>query len=172
MLLPYGSTWRYHDRGTDPGRGWPTPAFDDRAWSAGAAKLGYGGDGEVTVLSYGDDERHKHAAAYFRTTFVVDREMAARAKGGVLVARMIHDDGAALYLNGVELVRTGLSPHATHRDWALQVVQRGRGELKGQVFRLPAKALQPGKNVLAAEVHQADPTSSDLAFELELALEP
>jgi hypothetical protein len=171
VVLPFGSTWRYHDLGTDPGRRWREPTFDDRKWKSGPAKLGYGEDGEVTVLSYGPDAQKKYAAAYFRTTFNVEPKLVPLLKDGVLIARMIHDDGAALYLNGVEILRTGLPPRATHRDWALQVVQRGRGELMGQVFRLPTKALKRGKNVLAAEVHQADPTSSDLAFELELSLQ-
>ena len=36
-------------------------------------------------------------------------------------------------------------------------------------FSVPAAALRPGRNVLAVEVHQNSPTSSDLGFDLELS---
>src|SRR4029079_5537770 len=52
-LLHAGATWRYLDTGVDPGPNWITPEFDDRGWPSGAARLGYGGDGEVTTISFG-----------------------------------------------------------------------------------------------------------------------
>jgi hypothetical protein len=40
-LLPSGAVWRYLDTGVDPGEGWRGATFDDSAWPAGSAQIGY-----------------------------------------------------------------------------------------------------------------------------------
>ena len=50
-FIPLGAAWSYLDDGSDQGTAWRDPAFDDSSWSSGPAKLGYGGNGEVTVIS-------------------------------------------------------------------------------------------------------------------------
>ena len=43
-LIPFGSTWKYLDDGSDLGTAWREPGFDDSSWSEGPAQLGYGED--------------------------------------------------------------------------------------------------------------------------------
>jgi len=81
-----------------------------------------------------------------------------------LVANVLIDDGAAVYLNGQELVRVGLNPGATGTDWAARTV----GDASVETFSVPAGALVVGSNLLAAELHQVNATSSDITFGLEL----
>jgi len=81
-----------------------------------------------------------------------------------LVANVLIDDGAAVYLNGQELVRVGLNPGATGTDWAARTV----GDATVETFSVPAGALVVGSNLLAAELHQVNATSSDITFGLEL----
>src|SRR2546425_335115 len=72
-LVPRGSTWKYLDNGSDQGVAWQAPAFNDTAWAAGPARLGYGDTGEpnqqVTTVSYGPDATHKYITTYFRLSF-------------------------------------------------------------------------------------------------------
>ena len=43
----------YHDKGTDSGDTWMETNFDDSSWEQGPTQLGYGNDGEKTVLDQG-----------------------------------------------------------------------------------------------------------------------
>jgi hypothetical protein len=49
-LVPAGSTWHYRDDGSDQGTAWRASAFNDAAWTAGPAQLGYGDGDEATAV--------------------------------------------------------------------------------------------------------------------------
>src|SRR5688500_15144606 len=103
-LVPAGSTWRYLDNGSDQGTAWYAPSFNDAAWKAGAAKLGYGGDGEVTRVGFGADASRKHITTYFRTSFNV----ADPAQYTALTLNLLRDDGAVVFLNGKRVVKSNM----------------------------------------------------------------
>lgn len=71
-LIPAGSNWRHLDDGTDQDTLWAEVEFDDMAWSAGPAQLGYGDDDEATVVSFGPDPAHKFPTTYFKRVFTID----------------------------------------------------------------------------------------------------
>jgi hypothetical protein len=100
-LVAAGSVWRYLDDGSNQGTAWRARGFDDRSWRTGAAPLGYG-DPVTTVVGFGSRANRKHVTTYFRRTFA--------ASGGStrLVLRLRRDDGAVVYLNGVEVARSNM----------------------------------------------------------------
>ena len=57
---------RYYD-GIDVDDDWNAPGYNDSSWGQGPAPLGYGDDGESTVIGFGGNESDKHITAYFRT---------------------------------------------------------------------------------------------------------
>lgn len=98
--------------------------------------------------------------ATFRTTFAFDADPAAATLSVVCHV----DDGVALYLNGVEVLRENL-PAGTLRASTL-----ASGEDDVPVYaELPTDALQRGLNVLSAEVHQATADDDDLTFGCSLS---
>ena len=101
VLLPPGAVWRYDDSGKDLGVAWRQADFDDAAWAQGPAPLGYGQD-VSTQISYGPNEQQKHLATSFRTTFEVPDGTAG------IELRMRRDDGAVVYINGSEVLRSGM----------------------------------------------------------------
>lgn len=103
-LVAAGSTWRYLDDGSDQGTAWRAAAFDDSGWAEGAAELGYGDSDEATVVSYGGNASAKHTTTYFRIEF----EAAGVAGFTRADLALLRDDGAAVYLNGVEVYRSNL----------------------------------------------------------------
>jgi hypothetical protein len=165
LLIPSNSVWRYHDKGLNLGTAWRSPNYNDQAWSNGVAKLGYGGDGEVTTLNYGPDGNNKYPTYYFRHAMVVDRT----ADYTDLTARLIRDDGAIVYLNGVEVWRDNL-PAGTvlYTTWATNAVS-GADENLWFTNSLDPALLGDGTNVVAVEVHQQSATSSDVGFNFQLA---
>jgi WD40 repeat protein len=162
-LVRFGSEWRYLDTGVDQGVIWHDADFDDSAWPAAHARFGYGDSGAVTTVGYGSNSRDKFITTYFRKTFDVSDPEQIKS----LVVGLIRDDGAAIYLNGHEIVRDNLRPDARFTTLASGIVN-DRAETSRLYFGVDRKLLVKGRNRLAVEVHQASKTSSDLAFDLEL----
>jgi len=160
-LVPAGALWRYLDTGVPQADEWRAPEFDDSAWPEGRAELGYGDDDERTPISGGPADR-RHTTAYFRARFGVGQP--ALYTG--LTLRLLRDDGAAVYLNGQRVVRSNLSAEEIVFDTFAD--DRTDAEDEFLIYTVDLAHLRAGENVLAVEVHQADLTSSDLSFDLEL----
>ncbi|MBT5691351.1 MAG: cadherin-like domain-containing protein [Opitutae bacterium] len=154
--------WKYRDESAAPDPKWQTPGFNDSSWKSGPAELGYGDNDEKTNLDYGDDAKNKTPSYYFRKTFSLP-EGAQPLSANILFKR---DDAAALYINGAEFHRdNNLAKVAGHNDYANGNVQNENTYVQAN---LDPALLLAGNNLLAAEVHQGNATSSDLSFDLEL----
>ena len=164
VLVPLNSTWSYLDDGSDLGTTWRANTFDDAAWGSGPAELGYGDGDENTTVSFGPDENAKFPTTYFRMRFNV----ADPGLFSTLLLAVQHDDGAAVYLNETEVSRTNLAPGADAGQFATGTMP---SFLESNLFThtLSPGLLVAGTNVLAVEVHQAGPASSDLGFNLAMA---
>ena len=165
VLIPSGSPWRYLDDGSDQGGGWTDTDFDDSGWRSGPAELGYGDHNEKTVLSFGPNPQKKFITTYFRCSFPVPNAGEVEK----LSMRILHDDGVVVYLNGREIHRGNMPDgpvgFATGANHAVFGAEEG---VTNEVF-VPAAGLVAGRNVLAVEIHQAHPKSSDISFDMELA---
>ncbi len=164
-LISFGDVWKYLDDGSDQGTAWTARGFDDRLWSAGPARLGYGGDGEITTISFGPNANQRHVTTYFRRTFTV----ADPAAFSGLLLRLVRDDGAVVYLNGVEVFRNNLLSGIVNWNSLASVSIDGVPEFAPLEVRLGTGNLVPGTNVLAVEIHQASISNADLGFDLSLA---
>ncbi len=163
-LIDLGSSWRYLDDGSDQGAAWKESGFDDNGWASGPARLGYGGDGEVTLLSYGPDPDDKHITAYFRHTFPAVDPDAYEA----FALEIVRDDGAVVYLNGTEVFRTNMPSGAI--DFRTRAASTVSGSVEDALHLtgIDPALLQAGDNVVAVELHQRSSTSSDTGFDLRL----
>ncbi len=160
------ATWKYDDTGVDRGTAWRAPAYNDAAWSSGPGMLGYGNGGEGTVISYGGDEDNKRTTAYFRRKFTVTDPNAFTE----VRLRVNRDDAVMVYLNGTKVFQDNFSSsvnetNITYATTANDAVEPGTYLQQNGISR---SLLVAGDNWLCAEVHQVEPTSSDLAFDAEL----
>ena len=160
-LIPWGSSWKYLDNGSNQGTVWRSSSFDDTSWKSGLAELGYA-DSPVTVLNYGPDPNNKYITYYFRKQ--VNFTSPSSYLGIILNIR--RDDGAVVYLNGVEMYRSNL-PTGTIINTTLAVNAVDDGATT-QTAVLPISAFQEGTNTIAVEIHQTSASSSDLTFDLNL----
>ena len=116
----------------------------------------------MTTVSFGSNPSNKHVTTYFRHEFFAnDIENFAG-----LEMRLMRDDGAIVYLNGVEIFRDNMpSGSVSFNQYAASTVWN-----ENEVLSVPlyTSSLKEGRNVLAVEVHQADASSSDIAFDLGL----
>lgn len=163
-LVPLGSSWRYLDNGTFPGSTWITNGFADGAWQQGPAQLGYGDGDESTVVSFGPNPNNKYITTYFRRRLNVSSPAAVTG----LLLKVVRDDGIVVYLNGREVLRDNLPEGAISFTSRANSAVGGADETTFVERVVDPTLLRAGENVLAAEVHQANPTSSDLGFDLQL----
>ena len=167
-LIPRGATWKFLDDGSDQGSKWTAPDFDDSAWKAGAAPLGYGDkDGIGTKLGFGSDSGKKFTTSYFR------RKFAIKDPSEIFGLRMTlrRDDGAVVYLNGHEIRRSGMPKGKVRHDTFAKTTASGAAETHYEAFSADPKFLVEGENTLAVEVHQSTPKSSDIVFDLDLSID-
>ena len=160
-LIPTGSTWRYRDDGSDQGVAWRRPDFSDDTWKSGPAELGFGDGDEATVINGGPSSA-RIATVYFRRRFLVGDPAAFTQ----LRLNLRRDDGAIVYLNGLEVFRSNMPTGEV--SYATYTGQATTSETAFFSTNVPPTLLSPGTNLVAVELHQSDRTSSDLSFELEL----
>jgi hypothetical protein len=156
VAIPFGDTWRYDDRGVDPGNGWMAPGFNDSAWPQGPAELGYGDGDERTVLQRTSPSQ---PSVYFRKRFFVDGTVEAAA------LKVRYDDGVAVWVNGTPVFSRNVGS-TSHSALATQ----GSEDNALAEASLPASAFVSGFNTLAVVVKQVSGASSDTSFDLELRL--
>ena len=152
--------WRYDDSGIDPGATWMEPAFDDSAWALGTAELGFGDGDEGTGLN-----NHGGYTYYARRTFEVSG--VADLVAGYL--DLVYDDGAVVYLNGVEVDRFDMPAGPITHNTAAASPTGPEIEVTGQL--VDPTLLVEGENVLAISVHQYDVASSDLSLDSQLCFD-
>ncbi len=158
-MVNAGAAWRYlDDVGGAPPGGWDDVAFDDRGWKQGPAELGYGDGDESTVIGSGT------LTTYFRHTFMVDPGLQVEAAK----LQIRRDDGAVVYVNGTEVFRTNMPTGPVVGDTRALDAVSGDEERRWFSSDVPPGAFVSGKNVVAVEVHQAAPGSSDMSFALQL----
>ena len=159
-FIALGATWKYLDNGSNQGTAWQGTSFSDSTWASGAAELGYGDD-QATVLSYGPSSTSKYITTYFRKSFNVTSASAYTS----LTMRIEKDDGAVVYVNGVEVSRLNM-PTTTISYTTLANTAATENVL--ETVSIPPSRLVEGNNVIAVEIHQNAASSSDLSFNLEL----
>jgi hypothetical protein len=108
---------------------------------------------------------------YFRTTFAIPTVPA----GASLMLSNVIDDGAVFYLNGKEIYRQGIDDGPVDFNTLGYDFRNPKNAVSDATwagpFTLAADALVAGNNVLAAEVHQVNATSSDIVFGCTLDLQ-
>lgn len=161
-LIQAGAEWRYHALNQDLGTAWVTADFNDQSWPVGRAQLGFGDGDEATKVPATEP---RQPTVYFRRSF----EVPADGVLSGLVVRLLRDDGARVWLNGQSLLRDNL-PDGEIKFSTLAAGSAGENENAWHEFRVSGKLLKVGSNLLAVEVHQVALTSSDLSFDLELAM--
>jgi len=159
-------TWKYYDKGEITSAQWKEADYADADWSSGSAPLGYGISSFIkTTVGYGGSASNRNITTYFRKEFNVDD----LSKVGKLYFTLQINDGAVVYLNGVEIHRTNLPEGEIL--YATMTVRNLYSVYEESTFEITPELLTAGKNVLAVEVHQASRTSTSLGFALVMSEE-
>jgi hypothetical protein len=160
-LISIDDIWAYEQTDTALPAMWNGPDYDDSSWPRGEALL-YVENSDLpapknTELTLGP------LTYYFRRHFTIDVEPSdIRA----FELSTVIDDGAVFYINGAEVLRLrmlgGEIQHDTESNGSVT-----NASFEGP-FAISTEHLVRGDNVIAVEVHQSGPNSSDIVFGLEL----
>jgi hypothetical protein len=166
VLVNLTNSWKYLDTGANLGLAWKAVGYDDSSWPVGAALL-YNETAVTpvpknTLLSLTGTNGARIITYYFRTRF----DFPADAAGVTLTATNVLDDGAVIWLNGVEAARINMPAGVITND----TLSASSWEATNfYTTNISAASLVAGDNVLAVEVHQQSATSSDVVFGLALS---
>jgi hypothetical protein len=166
-LVPTNAVWKYLDDGSNQGMAWRASAFDDTSWSNGIPQFGYGDRDETTVTRSNRTDGTRIITTYFRHRFTV----ANISELSNLHIGLVRDDGGVVYINGFEAFRQNMPNTAINFD----TLAFGLNESVENNFftnnTVTTNMLVEGENVLAVEIHQNQPGSSDVSFNLVFAAE-
>lgn len=186
QVITYTNTaWIYNDSSTaanNPGTLWKEPGFvpiigsGENEWKTGGLGL-FGNDTSAVYNEPNDPFRGgilgfatplnrtiDGAAARVTFYFIAKFDWPFAPEGVILRGTNYLDDGAIVYLNGVEVFRARVPGEpGTSPDWS-SVAENQGAEGVPEPVEYSATSLVQGENVLAIEVHQSSPGSSDVAF--------
>lgn len=116
------------------------------------------------TVSYGADTSQKFPTTYFRKT--IPSTDVREILGGTI--RLKRDDGAVVYLNGIEIDRSSMPDDSI--DYLTLANTASDDGRDFHTIEVPGNLFVEGDNVIAVEVHQSSDNSSDLQFDLELKI--
>lgn len=159
LFFNAGSSWRYWNSSTNPGATWNTVGFNDASWSIGTGHMGFGQGDEETLLSSG------LISYYFRKKVTV----ADVNQLNDIYMHIIHDEGAVIYINGVEVARSEMMPLGTisHTTAARQTIN---GDLENSFFtyKIDKSYFITGENTIAISVRNRSASEGDVSFDCSI----
>jgi len=176
-FIQYADPWNYHDQNTDLGTTWKNESYaynTHPGWTLiGAAGNNGGlygfensalpGPGIQTPLLNSSDAAN-HITYYFRKEFTYNGD----PNGANLTIDIINDDSVYFYLNGIPIGGQRIGPDAGWKTTSSGTVGNATEELG--VVNHNGSALKNGVNVLCAEVHQTNASSSDCVFGARMSI--
>ena len=167
--IAYDANWKYLANNTRPAN-WETSGYSDALWPSGNGEFGYGDGDETTCIPSGGGgttcapSGNKWVTTYFRKTINIPNA----SSFAVFELNLVRDDGAVVYVNGVEVVRSNMPTGAiTHATLSASTVSSA-GETTPVPYLIPTSYFVNGNNTIAVEIHQDAITSSDISFKMQL----
>lgn len=173
-IFASGSNWRYYHTGSLDGEEWMSLDYKATSgWYTGRSPLGYGNPGRpmasaaTTLNKEYDGERVP--TVYVRKTFTLTDEP---KQGETYTLDYSIDDGAIIYVNGEQVDVYHMWSGATYDETCQSRGDNwyeGDDPYNGRCI-IPTSLLKKGTNVIAAEVHNCNATSSDLWWDASLSV--
>jgi len=161
-LSPFAGSWKYRADGSNQGSAWTAVSFNDASWTSGVAPFGYGDGDEATTIPFGSNSKKKYITSYFRRAITVSNA----AQYGSFTINLKRDDGAVVYVNGVERFRSNMP------TGAISYTTKASGEPADDGNTIQTTSftggIVEGTNIIAVELHQSAANGADVSFDLQL----
>ena len=169
-LFDFNTNWWFNASGEDLPENWASSSHqENETWTSGTAPIGFESstlpEPLATVLSDPRDNNPYIITYYFERDFTLTAGQLASLEN--LVATYQIDDGAVIYLNGVEALRVNM-PGGTVGPETTSLSSVNNASLQTSTLSTPPGIITPGLNRISVEVHQVSDDSSDIVFGLRL----
>lgn len=155
-FIDYGANWKYFVGTLPPPADWNLASFDDAAWLSGPAELGFGDGDEATTTTT------DAFAFYFRRTV----NIANPGSFANFSIDLKYDDGAVIYVNGIEVSRVNM-PGGTF-DYSTAALSNG--DNVRVTLTIPSSGFVAGNNLVAVEIHKISTGSlNNMSFQFRLS---
>jgi uncharacterized repeat protein (TIGR01451 family) len=157
-----GANWSYYNTAnTDLGTAWRTLSGSLPAtWVSAAASFGYDGNGENTTVP----GKGNNITNYFLKTVSISNP----ALYSSFDFTHSYDDGAVVYVNGVEVKRSNMPVGTVF----FNTLASSNNSTSNEAFSIAASYFIAGDNVIAVEIHQQNSNSNDCLFDMSLNATP
>lgn len=175
QVVASGNSWDFSVDGTDPGAGWNDVGFvPPSSWNTttdgtpigpSPTPIGYGEDPGVLATNVTQPDSPRAPAYYFRKEFdLIDPSAVI-----LFDLYMKVDDGAVVYINGVEVSRYNMAlDTVVDNDTFASENEGSERDWKSIPIVCDPLTLQETGNVVAVSLHQENSGSSDIRLDLEL----
>ncbi|MEX2187743.1 MAG: Ig-like domain-containing protein [Pirellulales bacterium] len=163
LLAEKNTNWSYRkgtSEASNPTTAWRQPGFAlDGTWETGQTPIGYGDNDDSTPLL---DMQNSYSSVYLRNTFTV---ASAADMPEMLRLRVYSDDGAIVWINGVEVARLRLPGGEIPYN-----ATSGDHEASWDVIDInnPTAFLNLGTNTIAVHGFNTTLGSSDFSIDAEV----
>jgi len=157
-------TWSYFVGTSEPDANWRLLSFNDAGWQQGPGGFGYSDNDDNTVIP-------QCISVFIRHKFnIADTAVIAKA-----LLSMDYDDAFVAWLNDVEIARAGISgihPAYNQTGTNHEATVYSGGSFESFIIDKTqlGTSLFQGENVLAIQVHNSSPNSSDMSSNAFLSL--
>lgn len=158
-LSSKGSVWSYQVP-THEIVNWNQPSFTDTGWSKGPCQIGYGDGDEATIIGAASN---LITAVYLRRSIVLEDAASINS----LDLQLLRDDGAIVYLNGTEILRSNMPTGTPTFSMLASSNVTSPAENYYNSYTISPITFIEGTNIIAVEVHQSAVNFSDLGFDLQ-----
>lgn len=164
ISFPYHSEYRYL-KGKDAAglpSDWISPGFDDSSWQPGSAPFRYGDGAYGVELT---DMINSYTTVYLRSSF----SCSSPDRLIDVLFTVDYDDGFIVWINGREALRSNAPASPVYNSVAPLNHESGTEE-NFTVYRGSLELLE-GNNVIAVQVFNVSPSSSDFYFDMSVFAE-
>ncbi|WP_129583331.1 fibrinogen-like YCDxxxxGGGW domain-containing protein [Actinomyces mediterranea] len=163
-LVSSGDEWSYWAVKEVPSADWMTE-FDLASWERGKTPIGWGSAELATPLSIPSADR---AAAYY---FSRDVEVMNLTESTVMTLSVRADDGAVVYVNGVEVGRQRMNEGpVTHSTYATAPISTQKASENPLLIEVPASVLREGSNRISVEEHLNYRSTPSMTFDATVSI--
>lgn len=159
--------WRYWAAAQPPAGDWKATAYNDSTWGLDSARFVYPAPAFFPAAWTALPAAPGRVTCYFRKTFTMPA-----VPSGTPTIRLLCDDGAVVYVNGIEVYRHNMPSGAISPDTPALTSVEGHLENVRTIIPInPAVLVNGASNLIAVEVHDSLGSRGgmirDVLFDLE-----
>ncbi len=163
-IIKSGDIWKYLDKATVDIENNSLPKLKSLKWKEGPTPIGFGQGDEATVISNVIDGDSVLTFFVFIKTITLNNPDEYKT----FLLRLVRDDGAVVYINNKEVVRSNLPEGKISRKTLASTLVSGLAEYTFYEYFVSPSCFQKGENTITVILFQFRSVSSDCRFDLEL----